>query len=263
MKTTDVSVTRSALAPEVSDSMRSLTWIAFPLALGSACLEDDEPTPVTPRIFFVSVAHGDTISTDVRLDFGAIGFRVKPAGGVEEGAGYLTLFIDEPCVPAGEIIRPSSSRLSLTGGETFVELALDPGRHRFCLQASDGRGVALGITSVLEVEAIEASVRIVSPQGNQAVPSKFTLKLAAEGVVIEPAGEARIGAGHFYVLIDEECPPESFPIKLVPGVINLANGETEVELELPFGTHEVWVGIADGEDVAMAPRTMLDLYVNH
>ncbi len=262
MKTTGVSVSRSALAPEVSDSMRTLTWIAFPLALSSACLEDEEPV-VAPRIYFVSVADGDRISADVRLDFGAIGFRVKPAGAAEEGAGYLTLFIDEPCVPAGEIIRPSTSRLSLTGGETSVELALDPGHHRLCLQASDGRGVALGITSLIEVEAIEARVRIVSPMRNDAVRGKFTLKFEADGIAIEPAGEARIGAGHFYVVVNEECPPESFPIKLVPGVINLVNGEHEVELDLPFGTHDVWVGVADGKDFALAPRTMIDLYIQH
>jgi hypothetical protein len=195
MKSTEVMSHSSA--PEVSEPMRTLTVLAFPLAL-TACLEDEAPTPtpvpVPARVFFVSPTSGDEVPTELRLELGVINLRLEPAGRVRDGAGYLTVFVDEPCLAPGQIITPAASRLSLTGGESFVELSLEPGMHRLCVQASDGAGKALPLTSVLELTVVEASVRVVSPVSGAGVGRRFQLELASRGIIIEPRGTARLGA---------------------------------------------------------------------
>lgn len=260
MKSTEVMSHSSA--PEVSEPMRTLTVLAFPLAL-TACLEDEAPTPAPApaRVFVVSPSNGDEVPTELRLELGVLNFRLEPAGRVRDGAGYLTVFVDEPCLAPGQIIAPAASRLSLTGGEAFVELSLEPGVHRLCVQASDGAGKALPLTSVLELRVVEASVRVVSPSSGAGVGRRFLLELASQGIIIEPRGTARLGAGHYYLVIDDDCPPEAFPIGVAPDVVNLSGGESKLELELSAGVHELCIGLADGEDRALAPRTSLMLYV--
>lgn len=262
MKTTDSLVTSAAPAPEVFDSMRSLTWLAFPFVL-SACLEDEEaptPVPVEPRIYFVSPQNGDTVGRDLRVDFGAIGFEVKPAGEVAEKSGYLTLFVDEPCLTAGEIIAPAGTRIPLTGGELHAELALDVGHHRLCVQAADGRGVALGLTSVLEIEVVETQLSIVAPGNGNATTTTFELVLEATGILLERSGVARVGAGHFYVVVDEACPEEGTSITTARSLVNLSGGESSTTLTVVRGEHTLCVGLADGADVALAPRASVRIY---
>lgn len=233
----------------------------LPLYL-TACFEDEEDsTPPEPRVFFVSPADGDRVPTDLSVVLATRNFVVKPAGAREPGSGYLNLFIDETCATAGTKIEPAPSRLLLRDGALAVELALDPGPHRLCAQASDGEGRALQLGAAIDVEVQETSVRVLSPLPGSAVPRRFEVVLSSQGITIEPAGEARPGAGHYYVAQSGECPAPDTQLADVPGIVELVGGERVAQLELPIGVRALCVGLADGVGRVLDARTRLEVYV--
>lgn len=227
--------------------------------LFSACLEDD--VPVEPRVYFVAPTMDEEVPSELVIRFGVSGFVVRPAGVVEEGSGYLNLFVDRPCAAFGSVILPAPDVVTLTGGEQEIVLTLPLGRHFLCVQASDGLGFALPIAQAIEVEVIEVGVALLSPSEGDARMSPVQVDMQAYGLVVEPRGTARASAGHFVLAIDRDCVPEGESVVARPGVLNLDNGERTVRLELPTGTHQLCLGFADGDDVALAHRAYVSFWV--
>ena len=239
----------------------SLRCLALPLCF-TACLEGEEATTAPePRVFFVSPADGDRVPTELSVVLATRNFMVKPAGASEPGAGYLNIFVDETCATAGTEIEPAPSRLLLRDGALSVDLALDPGPHRLCAQASDGEGRALQLGAAIDVEVQETTVRVLSPLPGSAVPQRFELVLSSQGITIEPAGEARHGAGHYYVAQSGECPAPDTLLSGVPGIVELTGGERVAQLELPLGVRALCAGLADGLGRVLEPRARLEVYV--
>lgn len=226
-----------------------------------ACLEDEVPAPTaSPRVFFVSPSTGDRVGRELHVELAVTDFTVKPAGATGPATGYLTLFVDEPCATAGDRIVGAPTRVVLDRGELEADVSLDVGRHVLCAQASDGEGVALSAAQLVEIEVIEARVSFVSPQYGAAIGRHVRFELASEGIEIEPAGELRPGAGHYYLVLDAPSPEVGAPIADAPGVLALSAGESVVELDVSLGFHEVWLGVADGLGVALEPRTRVQFH---
>jgi hypothetical protein len=89
-------------------------------------------------------------------------------------------------------------------------------------------------------------MRIASPEDGATVASPFDVSMEAEGFEIEPAGEARDGAGHFHVMVDATCIPPGETIPADDAHVHLAAGERQTELSLSDGEHTLCAQAGDG-----------------
>ncbi len=107
-----------------------------------------------PRVFFVGLAEGATVSSPLGVAMAAENFTVEAAGEVNPGAGHLHIMIDEPCVKPGQGVPKDEAHLHFGNGQLEAEIELTPGAHTLCLQAADGNHVALagdGMTQIVSV----------------------------------------------------------------------------------------------------------------
>ena len=95
-----------------------------------------------------------------------------------------------------------------------------------------------------------ASVSLLSPADGDRVYGKVTVRMAAEGVTIEPAGEPAEGAGHFHLVVGLPCVDEGVSIPKDPQHVHFGKGQTEAEVFLPAGRHELCLQVGDGVHVA-------------
>lgn len=97
-----------------------------------------------------------------------------------------------------------------------------------------------------------ARVFFRQPADGAVVPPTFTVRMGAQGLVVEPAGEVREGAGHFHILVDQDwvAPGEVIPLE-TEGYLHFGQGQTETELTLPPGTHVLRLQFANGAHQAM------------
>lgn len=94
-----------------------------------------------------------------------------------------------------------------------------------------------------------------SPVDGDHIVGSAQLSMRADGVTIEPAGEVHEGAGHFHVLVDTGCLEEGTSIPKDAQHVHFGKGQTEAELFLPAGRHELCLQIGDGVHAA---TTMTD-----
>jgi hypothetical protein len=106
------------------------------------------------RVFFVSPADGAEVNSPVALELGAEHVVIEPAGEARDGAGYLNVIVDAPCIGPGELMPEDDQHIRLAGAETSLELSLLTGEHRLCVQLSDGAGVAQPATDVITIRVV-------------------------------------------------------------------------------------------------------------
>lgn len=112
-----------------------------------------------------------------------------------------------------------------------------------------------------EHETTDGSVSFSSPSDGTHFAGPVPIVMTADGVDIEPAGEARPGAGHFHVIVDGDClrPGDSIPKDVQH--VHFGKGQTEAELYLPAGWHELCLQVGDGVHVATGATARLSVEV--
>jgi hypothetical protein len=95
------------------------------------------------------------------------------------------------------------------------------------------------------------SVSFTEPADGATVTSPFTVRFAATGVVVEPAGEIHEGAGHFHVLINTDfiAPGETIPKD--DSHLHFGDGAMQATLDLPPGTYTLRLQFANGAHIAL------------
>jgi hypothetical protein len=98
-----------------------------------------------------------------------------------------------------------------------------------------------------------ARVFIAQPADGATVPATFTVVMSAQGLIVEPAGEIRPGAGHMHLLINQDFVPagEVIPID-TENYLHFGQGQLETTLTLEPGTHTLRLQFADGAHQALA-----------
>lgn len=117
-----------------------------------------EPEMTAPRVFFAAPADGATVQSPVTFRFGAENFVIEPVGdgAVHEGAGHHHLGVDTDCMPVGEIIPEGEGWVHFGDASAEIEMQLEPGTHRFCLQIGDGEHRTLeGLEEVISITVAE------------------------------------------------------------------------------------------------------------
>lgn len=94
------------------------------------------PSPEGAQAYIISPANGETVPSTFTVRFGLSGMGVAPAGTDREGTGHHHLLVDrEELPPAGMPMDASVQHFG--GGQTEVELTLEPGQHSLQLLLGD------------------------------------------------------------------------------------------------------------------------------
>jgi hypothetical protein len=89
-----------------------------------------------------------------------------------------------------------------------------------------------------------------SPADGAHVAGGVAVAMSADGVTIEPAGEANDGAGHFHVIADDGCTAAGAAIARDADHVHFGKGQSEGVIYLGPGSHELCLQVGDGTHVA-------------
>jgi len=90
-----------------------------------------------PSAYIASPAHGEVVSSPVKVVFGLRGMGVAPAGVDVEGTGHHHLLVDTGLPPLDEPIPSDAHHKHYGGGQTETVLELAPGKHTLQLLLGD------------------------------------------------------------------------------------------------------------------------------
>jgi hypothetical protein len=88
------------------------------------------------------------------------------------------------------------------------------------------------------------------------VPQRFTVRIGLKEMGVAPAGVDKPMTGHHHLLIDTDMVDLSKPIPSDYNHIHLGNGQTEVVLTLPPGSHTLQLLVGDRDHVPHSPPVM-------
>lgn len=100
------------------------------------------------------------------------------------------------------------------------------------------------------------AVSITEPaDGSGTAGPNVTVRLAASGVRITPAGEVAEGTGHHHLYLDADLGPAGVPVPTEPGrIIHLGDGSDAYTFEgVEPGEHRLIAVVADGVHVPLQP----------
>ncbi|SIO51987.1 protein of unknown function [Rhodovulum sp. ES.010] len=131
---------------------------------------------------------------------------------------------------------------------------------RFRLAAA-ALGVALAVPAMAQERSAApdgASAYVISPEDGSTVSSPVTIRFGLEGMGVAPAGTEAEATGHHHLIID--IPQEGYDFSTaVPADdnhIHFGGGQTETTLDLPAGTHTLWLLLGDAMHVPHDPPVM-------
>jgi hypothetical protein len=208
---------------------------------------------------FVTPTDGATVPPTTTVRMAATGLTVEPAGEVREGAGHFHILVDTDFVPAGEVIPNDEQHLHFGKAQLETEVGLTPSEHVLRLQFADGAHTALEgdeyrdeITVNVVEDAPAEQVMLVEPADGDTVTSPFTVKMAAAGLMVEPAGQViQEGAGHFHILVNEDFLPAGEVIPNDETHLHFGKAQLETELTLEPGDYILRLQMANGAHQAL------------
>ncbi len=90
------------------------------------------------RVYIISPANGEVVSSPVKIQFGLTGMGVAPAGVERKNTGHHHLMIDVDKLPAMDKPIPADdNHRHFGGGQTEAVIKLAPGKHRLQLLLAD------------------------------------------------------------------------------------------------------------------------------
>ena len=89
------------------------------------------------RVFFITPADGDTVSSPVRVEFGIEGMAVVKAGDDTPASGHHHLLVDTGLPELGLPIPADANHIHFGDGSSATELSLEPGEHTLQLLLGD------------------------------------------------------------------------------------------------------------------------------
>lgn len=111
--------------------------LALIMAASSNAYAADRPSPEGASVYIVTPAHGEVVSSPVKIVFGLSGMGVAPAGMDKTNTGHHHLLIDA-ALPNLDTPIPSDDRYRhFGGGQTEVVIDLTPGKHTLQLLFAD------------------------------------------------------------------------------------------------------------------------------
>ena len=112
--------------------------------------------------------------------------------------------------------------------------------------------VSLGAIE-LSPSPTNASVYFISPNNEESLNGKVTVKFGLKNFGVAPAGIQIQNTGHHHLIIDAELPPFNMPIPADKNHVHFGMGQTEVELELSKGEHTLQLLLGDYRHIPHDP----------
>ena len=107
-------------------------------APGAPAAPTRKPAPPGAAAYIIEPADGAKVTNPVRVVFGLKGFGVAPAGVERNDAGHHHLLVDAAMPANLSLPLPNDEQhRHFGGGQTEVELTLQPGRHTLQLVLGD------------------------------------------------------------------------------------------------------------------------------
>ncbi len=110
--------------------------ILLPLA-GTAIAEERTYAAEDAFAYIVSPVDGATVTSPITVVFGLSGMGVAPAGTERANTGHHHLLIDIDLPFMDEPIPANDNHVHFGGGQTQVEIELEPGEHTLQLLLGD------------------------------------------------------------------------------------------------------------------------------
>ncbi len=105
-----------------------------------------------------------------------------------------------------------------------------------------------------------AKAYIISPANGDSVSGPVTILFGLEGMGVAPAGIEKEKTGHHHLLINTD--PASLDLNeglpATDNVVHFGGGQTQVTKELPAGTHQLRLLLADENHVSFDPPVLSD-----
>ncbi|MDJ0948290.1 MAG: DUF4399 domain-containing protein [Alphaproteobacteria bacterium] len=117
--------------------IRPIATVAAALLLSGAAFAGETPAPKGAKLYFITPADGDTVTSPVTVRFGLSGMGVAPAGTEKEKTGHHHIIVDAPLPPLDEPIPADDNYRHFGGGQTEAKLELSPGQHTLQLILGD------------------------------------------------------------------------------------------------------------------------------
>lgn len=111
--------------------------LALILAAAANALAADRPSPQGARVYIVTPADGEVVSSPVKIVFGLSGMGVAPAGMDKTNTGHHHLLVDTPLPDLATPIPSDDRYRHFGGGQTEVVIELAPGKHTLQLLFAD------------------------------------------------------------------------------------------------------------------------------
>jgi hypothetical protein len=120
----------------------TLLCVALLAPLSAPLVQAETPTASSEgaRVYIISPVNGDTVPQTFTVRFGLSGMGVAPAGTDKAGTGHHHLLIDRAEVPPAGMPMDATVQ-HFGGGQTEVELSLEPGEHSLQLLLGDMKHV--------------------------------------------------------------------------------------------------------------------------
>jgi hypothetical protein len=106
------------------------------------------------------------------------------------------------------------------------------------------------------------AVSFREPAGGAALAGGAPLRMVAEGITIEETGKVRDGAGHFHVIADGGCVNPGTTIPRDADHLHFDGGQTEGNIYLEPGTHELCLQAGDGAHAALDATDTITITVD-
>ena len=115
----------------------SVLALALILAAASNALAADRRSPEGASVYIVKPAHGEVVSSPVKIVFGLTGMGVAPAGMDQVDTGHHHLLVDTPLPDFATPIPSTDNYRHFGGGQTETVIELAPGKHTLQLLFAD------------------------------------------------------------------------------------------------------------------------------
>lgn len=100
-----------------------------------------QPAPDDASVYFVTPADGATVTSPVRLEFGADGMTIVAAGTEQAFSGHHHLLIDVELPSSDLPIPKDANHIHFGDGSFSTEISLEPGPHTLQLLLGDHRHI--------------------------------------------------------------------------------------------------------------------------
>jgi len=105
-----------------------------------------------------------------------------------------------------------------------------------------------------ELISIEPYISFHEPLDGAIVSSPFDVRMNAEDLVVEPAGEVKAYSGHHHIIIDGTLIPAGITVPKDDQHKHFGKGQTETKLTLTPGEHTLTLQFADGMHTSYGAR---------